>query len=475
MNRQNKKPAARNGKNLNRADAFVLAFGAMIGWGWVVLSGDWIESAGTLGAILAFVIGGILVSFVGLVYAELSSAMPQTEGVLLFSGAALGKRASFVCTWMITLGFVAVIAFEAVALPSVLTYLFPNYMRGYLYTIAGFDVYATWLAVGIGASVLVAIINFIGIKFAAVVQTVLTVLIMVIGLFFLGGTAFNGEIANLTPAFSPGGFGGILTVAVATPFFYMGFDVIPQAAGEMDISPKKIGSVLIISVLLAVAWYIMIIFCVGCDLTHGEMLTSTLPTADAMQKAFGGRSIAGKLLVFGGVSGILSSWNAFYIAASRLLGSMAEAGMLPQGLAGIHPKFRTPYRAIIVIAVITSLTPLLGKNMLNWLSNAGSFATVITYLLVAVSFLVLRRRKPEMERPYRVRYPKFVGYGAVVCCALLLMLYLPGFPSALKWPYEWIIILAWSLLGAAMYLYANRKTRTNESTDSIVTAIGHSK
>ena len=80
-----------------------------------------------------------------------------------------------------------------------------------------------------------------------------------------------------------------------------------------------------------------------------------------------------------------------------------------------------------------------------------------------------------MERPYRVRYPKFVGYGAVVCCALLLMLYLPGFPSALKWPYEWIIILAWSLLGAAMYLYANRKTRTNESTDSIVTAIGHSK
>lgn len=72
-------------RGLNRLDVFVLAFGAMIGWGWVVLSGEWIERAGTLGAMLAFAVGGVLVLFVGLVYAELASAMPTTEGVLRFS------------------------------------------------------------------------------------------------------------------------------------------------------------------------------------------------------------------------------------------------------------------------------------------------------------------------------------------------------------------------------------------------------
>jgi amino acid permease len=115
-----------HGHMLNRSVVFVLAFGAMIGWAWVVLSGKWIETAGTLGAILAFVLGGMLVLFVGLVYAELASAMPSTQGVLLFSKTALGANAAFVCTWSIVLGFLSVIAFEAVALPSVITYLFPG-------------------------------------------------------------------------------------------------------------------------------------------------------------------------------------------------------------------------------------------------------------------------------------------------------------------------------------------------------------
>ena len=67
-------------KVLSKSDVFVLAFGAMIGWGWVVLSGEWIQTAGTLGAILAFVLGGIMVLFVGQAYAELTSAMPKCGG-----------------------------------------------------------------------------------------------------------------------------------------------------------------------------------------------------------------------------------------------------------------------------------------------------------------------------------------------------------------------------------------------------------
>lgn len=444
-------------KGLNRLDVFVLAFGAMIGWGWVVLSGNWIETAGTLGAMLAFFVGGVLVLFVGLVYAELSAAMPTTEGVLRFSKVALGRKAAFICTWAIVLGFLAVIAFEAVALPTVVNYLFPVYAKGYLYTVSGFDIYATWLAVGVGTSLLVAAINYIGVKFAAVLQTILTCIILFIGVLLAGGTTVNGSLANMEPLFAKDGLGGLLAVAVMTPFFYVGFDVIPQAAGEMNISPKKIGRVLVISVVFAVAWYVLIVGCVGATLSHEVMRASELPTADAMRVAFGGHPFAGKLLVIGGISGILTSWNAFYIGASRLLYAMSQEGLLPAWLRKKHKRFDTPVNAILLIAVITSLAPLLGKNMLSWLSNAGSFATVVTYLITSLSFLVLRKKQPEMERPYRIKNWKFVGIVAVLLCIIMLTLYMPGLPSALVWPYEWVILIAWALFGFVLYFVAKHR------------------
>ena len=86
-------------KVLGMKDILVIAFGAMIGWAWVVSSGDWISTAGTWGAVIAFLIGGIMVLFVGLTYAELTSAMPQCGGEHVFSYRALGPNASFICTW----------------------------------------------------------------------------------------------------------------------------------------------------------------------------------------------------------------------------------------------------------------------------------------------------------------------------------------------------------------------------------------
>lgn len=118
-------------------DILVIAFGAMIGWGWVINSGDWITTAGFAGSIIAMLIGGVMVFFVGLTYAELTSAMPQCGGEHVFSYRAMGPTGSFVCTWMIILGYVATSAFEATALPTVITYLFPEFNQVYLYSIAG--------------------------------------------------------------------------------------------------------------------------------------------------------------------------------------------------------------------------------------------------------------------------------------------------------------------------------------------------
>ena len=144
-------------KVLTAKDMLVIAFGAMIGWGWVVSTGDWIGRGGVVGAALGFAIGGVMIFFVGMTYAELTAALPQCGGEHVFSYKAMGPTGSFICTWGIIFGYVGVVCFEACAFPTIVGYLFPGFLKGYLYTVAGFDIYASWLAVAMVVAVIILI------------------------------------------------------------------------------------------------------------------------------------------------------------------------------------------------------------------------------------------------------------------------------------------------------------------------------
>lgn len=440
---------------LSKKDIFAIAFGAMIGWGWVVMAGDWIKGAGTLGSIMAFIIGGIMVLFVGLTYAELTAAMPQCGGEHVFSLRALGKNGSFVCTWAIILGYVGVVAFEACAFPTVIQYICPGFLKGYMYTSAGFDIYASWVAVGVVASIIITIINYFGAKSAAKLQTILTISIAAIGVALVAASGFSGNIENTKPLFTDG-VGGILTVAVMTPFMFVGFDVIPQAAEEINVPFKKIGKIMILSIVMAVIWYIMIIIAVSMVMTKSQLDTSTLVTADAMKNAFFGSEMAAKVVIIGGMAGIVTSWNSFFMGGSRAIYSLAESKMLPGFLAKLHPKYKTPTNAILLIGVISVVAPFFGRAMMIWLTDAGSFGVVVAYVLVSMSFLVLRFREPDMIRPYKVKCGKIIGGIAVLLSGFMMLLYFPGMPSGLV-KEELIMVGAWTVLGIIFYSIAKLK------------------
>jgi amino acid transporter len=432
-------------KVLSRWDVLFLAFGAMIGWGWVVLSGEWILGAGTIGAMIAFVAGGILVVYVGLTYAELASSMPTTGGALIYVYRGVGSKTAFTASWMLALGYISVVAFEAVALPTVIEYIFPNYKVGYMYTINDYDVYASWVLVGVLGSIFVTIVNYLGIKSAAFLQMVLTIVIMIIGLMLIFGGAINGEIANADPLFV-GGIGGIMVVAIMTPFMFVGFDVIPQTAEEMNVPARAIGKILILSVVLAVIWYIAIIFAVGVGLDKNALAASTLPTADAMARLFGNDLFA-IVLILGGIAGIVTSWNAFIIGGSRILYAMANKKMIPAWFGKLHPKHGTPTNSVLFIGALATVAPLLGRPMLVWLVDAGGLAIVIGYLLAAIAFVQLRKNEPDMNRPFRAGKSNIVGWLAIIFSIFFVILYMPGMPAALVWPYEWAIFAGWAVLG----------------------------
>jgi len=441
---------------LGNRDTIALAFGAMIGWGWIVLAGSWVQNAGAMGAITAFVIGGIIVTLIGLTYAELAAAMPFVGGEHVYSFRALGAFASFICTWSIILGYVSVVAFEAVSLPTVLEYLFPDYQKAFIaepiWNVAGWDVYFTWVLVGIGGSVFMTILNYFGVKTAAVFQTVVTVAILAIGIMFLSGALTNGSTGNLDPLFVSGEGKGIIAVLIMVPFMFVGFDVIPQAAEEIKLPFKQIGRILVISVLMAVVWYIGIILAVSLSLDAEGVAGANLVTADAMAAVFNG-SWAGKVMVIAGIAGIITSWNAFFVGGSRAIYAMAKSNMLPKFLGNLHPKYKTPYNAIILIGVLSCIAPLFGRKALIWLVDAGGLGIVIAYAFVALSFLVLRAKEPNMPRPFMVSYGNLVGYTALIASIGLGLMYLPMSPAALT-PEEWYIFAGWMGLGFVLYLWA---------------------
>src|SRR5699024_6044354 len=122
---------------LKRRDVLAIGVGSMIGFGWVVLAGEFITRAGVLGSVVAFVLGGLIVGLVGLTYAELVTALPRAGGEHQYTLRSLGSRWAFVTSWAVVLGYVSVVAFEAVALPETLMHLFPELSGQALWTVAG--------------------------------------------------------------------------------------------------------------------------------------------------------------------------------------------------------------------------------------------------------------------------------------------------------------------------------------------------
>ena len=433
---------------LGRRDVLSLAFGAMIGWSWVLLTGEWTTQAGTWGAAVAFAVGGAAMIFVALTYAELASALPEAGGEHIYSLRALGPLWSFLCSWSIVLGYVSVAAFEAVALPYALSFLFPGSQWLPLWTVNGFTVHLDFVLIGIVSAVFMTWVNVRGVTTSAGLQKAVTVVIVCVGLLFLVGVVRGGSADNVQPAFVDGTH-GIAAVLIMIPIMFVGFDVIPQAAGEIALPARAIGRLIVLSVGCAILWYCLLVLGVGYALPAAERAEPGMTTALASARVWGG-AWAADVIIVGGIAGIVTTWNAFLVGSSRLVYSMAEHGMLPRALATLHSRHRTPYVAVIAIGFLTCLAPLFGRPVLIWLINAGSLAVVAGYALVALSFLALRVREPGLARPYSVRHWRLVGGLAFLLCLALSSLYFPGSPAALR-PEEWLICAAWALLGYALH------------------------
>ncbi len=451
-------------RSLSAFGLFALAFGSMIGVGWVTALGSWLTNAGPGGAILAFLAGGAVILCIGLCYAEITPMLPLAGGEVAYAYKAFGTGKAFIVGWFLAFGYISVSAFEAISIGRVLGYMFPALARWELYRVAGEPVYLPHLLLAVLFTALITGINYIGVARAGAFQKWLTLGFIAVTVVFVAAGLILGDPGSTGPLFVgdsvSASLGGALAVFVTVPFWFVGFDTIPQGAEEADaaVPPRRLGTLILISIVAATAFYAILILSVAATGPWQSIVDADLPTARAFQFAFGSPVLVNLVLV-AAVIGLLTSWNGFFLAASRVLFALGRGRIISERFGNTHARFLTPGRAILFVGAVTLVAPLLGRSALIAFVDVGSFCIGIAFLGVALSVIRLRKIWPDAARPYTIPGGLVIPYTAVAGALFVLAVMLvPGSPAALVWPLEALILAGCSMLGL-FFWFAGRRGR----------------
>jgi APA family basic amino acid/polyamine antiporter len=444
-------------KGLSGRSLIAIGLGAIVGWSWVVYGGMWSTLGGSLGGIIGFAITGVLCSLVGLVYAEMTSAFPKAGGDVVFALEGIGQTGSIIMMWLVVMFWVGLTMIETMFFPVILTRLgVPIPEWGAMYTIAGGTVYLSYFLISLGMNALIAFLNSRSVEISGKIQQAAVYILLIAALILCFGGIIKGNTGNMEPLFTTSA--GFFAVMLMLPGFMSGFNAIPQAAEEASVPRRIIGRAVILTVWAAVLFYVMIILGTALGGDYAMRSGDGLVVLDVVYNLFGGSALVIFFVTFASLLGMLTTCNACYIAGTRLFVGLSRAKYLPKSIAYVNPKTKAPTKSILMLFITSSLIIFFGANTLIYVTiiDVFSFALVIAWGLVVVSFLRLQKLRPEMERPYKVKYPKLVGWAALIFSLAFLYLYTPFGPAGLT-GIEWTVVGIIVLIALIVYFAYNRR------------------
>jgi basic amino acid/polyamine antiporter, APA family len=429
-------------RKLRLHDYFALAFGTMIGTGWLVLMDDWLGRGGPAGAALAFAIGGVILLPVGYVYGQWVKRLPDAAGEAAYTAQVFPPIVSYFTGWMMLLAYFIVCPWEAVALGKIAAYIFPWLDSFELYRVAGQPVFLPRLILGIALTLLLATINYRGIRLSANFQKAMSSMVLLIFLVLICISGVRGAPANFHPAFRTTPFLSILLTLQIVPYFLTGFESAPKYAEEANPDFRQTSYMRAIGLALGVGalFYALSITAVAYITPWQSLLGKRFATAVAFERGIGKHWPVQLILVMA-LFGLFQCFNGNFAASTRLLFAYARRGTIAPRFATIHEKFSTPSVAIIGITVGTLIALLLGDSILVPVTEVGSMASALGWLAACLSFWLVEPR-------LRMRF--IAGLGICVSLLLLLMKLIPAFPGHFTHA-EWIALAIWLILGAALH------------------------
>ena len=440
-------------RDLGLFDAAMIGIGAMIGAGIFVLTGIAAGEAGPA-ALLAFALNGLVTLLTALAYAELASVYPKAGGGYAFITKAFPGPAGFASGWMLWFCYIIACALYALGFGSYFWEFVQRYfppIASVIFNFAGHQIPALMMTTLV--SITFIFVNMRGTALTGSVENIITMAkIIILGVFIAYGLKRIFEIpseaaASFTP-FLPTGARGVVIAMGLTFIAFEGYDLIATVAEEIKAPEKTIPRATLISLSVTVFIYLMILLvCIGAiqpesgkswQFMGRYQETAIAKAAENFMPSFGV-----VLIIFGGLLSTVSALNATILASSRVAFSMSRDKMLPVSLSTIHTRRRTPHIAIAVTGAIVLVMALLFP--IQVIGSAASVMFLLTFTLVNLSLIALRRKFPELKGGFRVPL-----YPATPLVAIVLNMFLAIYQFNFD-PRAWYIAFAWIIVGLFIY------------------------
>ncbi len=451
-----------------------LGIGAIIGTGIFVLTGIAAHDKTGPALVLSFIVAGLACVFAALCYAEFASMVPVAGSAYTYAYATMGELMAWIIGWDLVLEY----AVTSATVAHGWSHYFQDMIGVFglkippLLNRAPFDfnpatgaLSATGSLIDLPAIIIVFVITVVlvkGIKESAGFNAVMVIIKVAIVLFVIAVGAFYVNPENWKP-FAPYGYSGIslfgktlvgqtgiggeplgMLAGAATIFFaYIGFDSVSTHAEEARNPQRDVPIAIIASLAVCTVLYVAVA-AVLTGMVPYKNLNIDAPVSDAFRQA--GLTWAQLLISVGALTGITSVLLVMMLSQSRVLLAMARDGLLPTGFFGaVHEKFRTPWKSTILTGLFVSfMAALLPLRILAELVNIG---TLLAFVLVCASVLIVRRTHPDLHRPFRAPFfPVTPVIGILLC--LMLMFSLPA--------ENWLRLGGWLLAGFFIYFLYGR-------------------
>ncbi|HBT48612.1 MAG: Amino acid transporter [Caldanaerobacter subterraneus] len=434
----------------------LVALGAagVIGTSWIYTNSKFFAAYGAGGEIFGFVVATVIASLIALAYAELSTVFPRAGGEVVYTYVAFGKTTSFIAGWALVGAYLASLAFYVTASSLLLAWIFPQLEQGPYYVIAGTKIHLPELIVGIAITLLVFLVNYYGAHLASGIQIVMFGTMIVLGLLLVIVGFTHGQASNFWPAWSKDMNPFLSTMRFVLPAmtYLTGFELVAVLAEEANMPVRKIGISVILSVVLAGLFYTIVLLSSAWVIPWQETAKLKLGTIDAFKVA--GFPALGWAAYFISVLGLVTSFVGLFAATPRLILSLSRAGVLPQTFTKTHPKYGTPVNALYLTLGFALGLGWLGKGAMVWFLDMGGFAIAIAWVLATLSLIKIRKKYPNLRGAYRTSATLLPLIGGIVAIIIAIATLIPGTPLSLAWPYEYIVLGVWAIVGVILYAKA---------------------
>ena len=369
-----------------------------------------LEKGGTLG--MAVATAFIIVMYMAFTfsYTEMACAIPKAGGAFDYAMKALGKRGGFVAGMAQNIEFIFAPPAIAFAIGAYLSIFMPS---------------VPVIVIAIFFYFVFTALNIYGIEAAASFELLITAIAVVGLLVFAGATLPDFEVANLQSNALPHGWGGAFAAIPFAIWFFLAIEGVANVAEE-TINPQKniligFGSAIFTLVTLCLLTFVSSIGVAGWEGVvfdvSGQATDSPLPLALSQSSAAGGWLYQAVVII--GLFGLVASFHGIILAAGRATYEFGKEGFAPPVFGKIHHKFKTPANALLINMGIGILALLTGKT--GEIITIACFGALTLYIVSMISLIVMRKRFPEMDRPFRVPFFPVTPYVALIIAVVALI------------------------------------------------------